>query len=147
MKTSDSPWFEADNGIYVKLRNAATCGGQFCGSALARAWPRDCQWPPLASGAWRRTASAGALTGSACTRRSLSVLTPVTAGVVAVGCVIPGHDLFQPLAAYSRSTGGAVPLDRSDPYHSDPGGEFIRVEAANNGGTTSVSFNILGPSD
>ena len=78
---------------------------------------------------------------------TFSVLTPVTAGVVAVGGVIPGHHLFQPLAAYSRSTGGAVPLDRSDPYHSDPGGEFIRVEAANNGGTTPVSFNILGPGD
>ena len=23
-------------GIYVKLRSAATCGGQFCGAALAR---------------------------------------------------------------------------------------------------------------
>lgn len=30
---------------------------------------------------------------------TLSVLTPVTAGVVAVGGVIPGHHLFQPLAA------------------------------------------------
>ena len=58
-----------------------------------------------------------------------------------------GHHLFQPLAAYSQSAGGAVPLDRSDPYHSDPGGEFIRIEAANTGGTVSVSFNILGPGD
>jgi hypothetical protein len=51
---------------------------------------------------------------------TLTVLTPVAAGVVAVGGAIPGHHLFQPLAAYSQSTGGAVPLDRSDPYHSDP---------------------------
>jgi hypothetical protein len=78
---------------------------------------------------------------------TLAVLTPVTTGVVAVGGAIPGHHLFQPLAAYNQSTGGAVPLDRSDPYHSDPGGEFIRIEAGNNGGTTSVSFNILGPGD
>jgi len=55
--------------------------------------------------------------------------------------------LFQPLAAYSQSASGAVPLDRSDLYHSDPGGEFIRIEAANTGGTASVSFNILGPGD
>ncbi len=75
---------------------------------------------------------------------TLTVLTPVTAGVVAVGGAIPGHHLFQPLAAYSQSTGGVVPLGRSDPYHSDPGGEFIRIEAANSGGTASVSFNILG---
>ena len=78
---------------------------------------------------------------------TLTVLIPVTAGVVAVGGAIPGHHLFQPLAAYNQSTGGAVPPDRSDPYHSDPGGEFIRIEAANNGGTASVSFNILGPGD
>jgi hypothetical protein len=76
---------------------------------------------------------------------TLTVPTPVSAGVVAIGGAIPGHHLFQPLAAYNQSTGGAVPLDRSDPYHSDPAGEFIRIEAANNGGTTSVSFNILGP--
>lgn len=78
---------------------------------------------------------------------TLTVLIPVTAGVVAVGGAIPGHHLFQPLAAYKQSTGGAVPPDRSGPYHSDPGGEFIRIEAANNGGTASVSFNILGPGD
>ncbi len=78
---------------------------------------------------------------------TLTVLTPATAGVVAVAGVIPGHHPFQPLAAYSQSTGGAAPLDRSDPFHSDPAGEFIRVEAANHGGTVSVSFNILGPGD
>ena len=63
---------------------------------------------------------------------------------MATGGAIPGHRLFQPLAACSRSTGGAVPLDRSDPYHSDPGSEFIRIEAAYTGGTASASFNILG---
>ena len=78
---------------------------------------------------------------------TLTVLTPVAAAVVAVGGAIPGHHLFQPLAAYSQSTGGAVPLDRSDPYHSDPRGEFIRIEAVKTGGTASVSFNILGPGD
>jgi hypothetical protein len=78
---------------------------------------------------------------------TLAVLTPVTAGVEAAGGAIPGHHLFQPLAAYSQPTGGVVPPDRSDPYHSDPDGEFLRIEAANNGGTASVSFNILGPGD
>ena len=82
-----------------------------------------------------------------CKAITLTVLTPVTAGVVAAGGAIPCHHLFQPLAAYSQPTGGAVPPDRSDPYHSDPGGEFIRIEAANNGGTASVSFNILGIGD
>ena len=74
---------------------------------------------------------------------TLTILTPVTAGVVAVGGVVRGHHLLQPLAVYSQSTGGAVPPDRAEPYHSDPGGEFIRIEAANNGGTASASFNIL----
>jgi hypothetical protein len=40
---------------------------------------------------------------------TLTVLTPVTAGVVAVGGAILGHHLFQPLAAYSQSTGGVAP--------------------------------------
>ena len=78
---------------------------------------------------------------------TLTVLTPVAAGVVAVGGALPGHHVLQPLAAYSQCTGGAVPLGRADPYHSDPGGEFIRIEAANTGGTVSVSFNIIGPGD
>jgi hypothetical protein len=78
---------------------------------------------------------------------TLTVVTPVTVGAVAVGGVIPGRHLGQRVAAYSQSTGGAVPPDRADPYHSDPGGEFIRIEAANNGGTASVSFNILGSGD
>ena len=51
---------------------------------------------------------------------TLTVLTPVAAGVLPAGGAIPGHHLFQPRAA-KPGHGGAVPLDRSDPYHSDPG--------------------------
>ena len=65
----------------------------------------------------------------------------VTAGVVVAG---------RPTASYYRhaSTGPVWALaddDHGDPYHSDPGGEFIRIEPPDAGGTVTTFHLILGP--
>jgi hypothetical protein len=77
---------------------------------------------------------------------TLTALPAVTAGIVATGA---------PIAKYYRhasadgpgAAAGVATYDRADPYHSDPGGEFIRIEPPDTGGTRSVSFVILAPSD
>ena len=42
---------------------------------------------------------------------------------------------------------GVPAYDHADPYHSDPGGEFTRIDAAPTIGTSSVNFTILGPAE
>jgi hypothetical protein len=44
-----------------------------------------------------------------CRAITLTVLTPIAAGVVAAAGAIPGHYLFPLLAAYSQSTGARSP--------------------------------------
>jgi hypothetical protein len=77
---------------------------------------------------------------------ALSAASAVGAGVAATGGAAATHYL----GAHPTALGtyyGETAYDHSDPYHNDPGGERIRIEASPTIGTASVNFNILGPSD
>src|SRR6266480_2607307 len=86
----------------------ATRSGQFCGAALA--WHGRANVSAASVGSMEDDGKRKPFNETGLYRATtLTVLTPVTAGVVAVGGAIPGHHLFQPLAAYSQSTGGVAP--------------------------------------
>jgi hypothetical protein len=79
---------------------------------------------------------------------ALIAVPAIAAGIAATGGAAATHHVpFYPLAAYSSSSAGAAAPDREDPDHTDPGGEFTRIETSATISTASVSFNILGLSD
>ena len=69
-----------------------------------------------------------------------TALPPVAAGVIAAGAPIARYypHASGPGTYYAQAVG-----DRADPYHSDPGGEWVRIEAPDNGGTASTFHLIL----
>ena len=67
----------------------------------------------------------------------------VGAGVAATGGAVATY--------YHHATVGPVYAladgDHADPFHSDPGGEFTRVEPPETGGTAVTTHLILAPGD
>jgi hypothetical protein len=65
----------------------------------------------------------------------------VSAGVAAAGGAVATY--------YHHATAGPAyalaDLDHADPYHSEPGGEWIRVESPESGGTAVTMHPNLGP--
>lgn len=81
-----------------------------------------------------------------CMAIALSAASAVGAGVAATGGAVATHYL----GAHPAVPGtyyGVTAYDHSDPYHNDPSGEWIRIEASPTVGTASVNFNILGTGD
>jgi len=72
-----------------------------------------------------------------------SAVITVPAGVAATGGAVATY--------YHHATAGPVYApadgDHADPFHSDPGGEFIRVEPPETGGTAVTMHLILAPGD
>jgi hypothetical protein len=58
---------------------------------------------------------------------TLTALPAVTTGIVATGAPIAKYYQHAP-ADRPGAAAGVATYDRADPYHSDPGGEFIRIE-------------------
>jgi hypothetical protein len=72
----------------------------------------------------------------------------IGAGAAAAGGAVIAANPF-PAATYLHRTSpgdayGVAVYDHADPVHSDPGGEFIQIRAADNGGTAST-FHQTGP--
>jgi hypothetical protein len=63
---------------------------------------------------------------------ALTAVTPVAAGLAATGGGVATHYLGAP---------------HTDPFHNEPSGEWIRIEAAPTIGTAAVNHIILGPGD
>jgi hypothetical protein len=65
----------------------------------------------------------------------------VSAGVAATGGAVATY--------YHHATAGPAyalaDLDHADPYHSEPSGEWIRVESPESGGTAVTTYLIPGP--
>jgi hypothetical protein len=77
---------------------------------------------------------------------ALTTMTPVAAGLVATGGAAATHIL----GAHHTPPGvyiGVAVADHADPYHSDPGGEFVRIEDTPTIGTAAVTHVVVGPSD
>jgi hypothetical protein len=77
---------------------------------------------------------------------ALTAVTPVAAGLAATGGGVATHYLGAPHAAPGTYYGVAV-SDHTDPFHNEPSGEWIRIEAAPTIGTAAVNHIILGPGD
>ena len=72
----------------------------------------------------------------------------VSAGVVATGGAATGGAVAAyhhagPVPSYTVPIAGAD----ADPYHSDPGGEWVRIESSPTMGTASTMHMILAPGD
>jgi hypothetical protein len=77
---------------------------------------------------------------------ALTAVTPVAAGLVATGGAVATYtlaDRHTPPGVYY----GVAVTDHTDPNHVDPGGEWIRIEAAPTIGTAAVNHVVLGPGD
>jgi hypothetical protein len=72
-----------------------------------------------------------------------ATVTPAAAGVAATGGAVATH---HPGGLTAPGTYYGVPAyDHSDPYHSDPGGEWIRIEASPIIGTASTNHQVIVP--
>jgi hypothetical protein len=65
----------------------------------------------------------------------------VSAGVAATPSAIATY-LHHPSAGPGYAL---APNDHAEPYHSDPGGEFIRVASAESGGTAAIFHTMITP--
>jgi len=72
----------------------------------------------------------------------LTAAVPVAVGVAATGGAVATH--YRPAAGVAYAL--AV-TDHSDPYHSDPGGEWVRIETPESGSTAITMHVITGPGD
>jgi hypothetical protein len=72
----------------------------------------------------------------------------ISAGAAATGGAVIAANPFAAATYLHRTSPGAAygvaVYDHSDPVHSDPGGEFIQIRAADSGGTAST-FHQTGP--
>jgi hypothetical protein len=75
---------------------------------------------------------------------ALAAAAPTAAGVIATGGAVATHHLAVP--ALPGAHYGVPADDHADPYHSDPGGEWIRIENAPTIGTASVHRLVFVPS-
>lgn len=77
------------------------------------------------------------------------VLTAASATVAGAATTV-GAAATHYLGAHPAAPGtyyGLAAYDHSDPYHNDPGGEWIQIETSPTIGTATVNFNILGPGE
>lgn len=79
----------------------------------------------------------------ACKTLVLTAVTAAAAGVAASGGAVATHTLGAhiPPGVYI----GVMLGDHADPYHNDPGGEWVHVEDAPTLGTASVNHLVVGP--
>jgi hypothetical protein len=75
---------------------------------------------------------------------AVGAMITISAGVAATGGAIATY--------YNHHTGpgpayALVIRAHPDPYHSDPGGEWIRIQGAEYGGTAATMYLITGPGD
>jgi hypothetical protein len=72
----------------------------------------------------------------------------VTAGAAAAAATGgPIATYYHAQGAVAGATYGVAAYVQADPYHNEPGGEFVHIETSPVIGTVSIGFGILGTSD